>query len=700
MRWWRLDRLPPGLQFDEAYNALDATAVIQGRWAVFFPANGGREPLLTYLQAPLLAALGGDAAMLALRFTCALVAILTVAATYRALSGLWDSHWIGLLGAGYLTASYWHLHFSRYGIRAILAPLWASTAVALWWQITATQPHRQVPAADRRAWLRVALLGAVLALFVYSHPTGRLFPLVLVAHASIRTLRRQTSARRSWSTLAAAAIVAGILLVPLFFSHPADVSLLAVARREHGGMLLPALAAQLAAVLGMFLLRGDPSLLHNRSGLPVFDPLSGLFFVLGTAVLMASWRFATENKDGTARARLGPRQDAAALVGLWLAIMLLPTLLSDRPPNFSRAIAALPAIVALPALGLAFACRTWWRQRCRAVAGAALSLALAWTIAQYFVAFGGRTPAIERSYDRPIMSAYTALEALSGDGAVFLMPVWAEHATFAYLNRHGPVRSFDASDAWLLPAGASRTVNAFPHRERDLANWLKEAGRVYGYAGRKFEIADESDQPLLVAYEVLAAAAGDMKPPRDAPLEPEHWAGGLFGEAIELVGYRYGETAPGELLPIIMTWRARRPISNDWTLFVHLKDEMGQSLGQSDERPANGSYPTSHWQAGDLLIDRAIPRLSAQARGVVRITVGWYDPATGERLPVNGTTEFELVPLRLDDGPHALASVALRLGAGRVAANGGNEGDQAGGATHRRRREDRDTEPGKWEPRP
>ncbi len=676
LRWWRLDRLPPGLQFDEAYNALDAIAVLHGRWAVFFPANGGREPLLTYLQAPLLAALGEDWAMLALRFACALVGLLTIATTYRTLASLWDSRWLGSLAAAYLAFSYWHLHFSRYGIRAILAPLWASLAVGLWWRLTTARPEgratrHRIPATERSAEV---LLGAILAAWLYSHPTGRLFPLVLVADTVSRSLRRRVSARRAWAVLATAGASAACLVAPLalyfarqpaqFVGHPADVSLLAVAQREHGGQPLLALVAQLAAVAGMFLLRGDPSLLHNRSGLPVFDPLTGMLFVVGIGVWLAASSAKGRSQGDSQRAVTPRQQDAAILVGLWLFIMLLPTVFSDRPPNYSRAIAALPAIVSLPALGLLFACRQCRLSRpfrpfrprpCIALAGGCLGVALVWTAAQYFVAFGQHTPGVARSYDVPIMSAYQALAAMAADRAVFVMPVWGEHATFAYLNRHGPVQSLDASDAWLLPAGAHGTVNAFPRREKDVDDWLKEAGRVYGHAGRRLEIPDPTGGPLLVAYEVSAAAAGDMKPPRDAPLEPEHWAGVEFGGRIELVGYRYGATAPGELLPILFVWRARRPVAGDWTLFVHLQDADGRPLGQSDERPANGSYPTNRWREGDILIDRAIPRLSADARGQVHIAIGWYDARSGARLPVAGGTEYLLTPLTLPTDPPARA---------------------------------------------
>ena len=45
LRFYRLGEWPPGPYRDEAYNGLDALGVLNGRHALFFPANNGREPL-------------------------------------------------------------------------------------------------------------------------------------------------------------------------------------------------------------------------------------------------------------------------------------------------------------------------------------------------------------------------------------------------------------------------------------------------------------------------------------------------------------------------------------------------------------------------------------------------------------------------------------------------------------------------------
>ena len=55
LRFWQLDRLPPGLYRDEAVNGLDAIDVLTGQRAgkspFYFETNNGREPAYMYLTA-------------------------------------------------------------------------------------------------------------------------------------------------------------------------------------------------------------------------------------------------------------------------------------------------------------------------------------------------------------------------------------------------------------------------------------------------------------------------------------------------------------------------------------------------------------------------------------------------------------------------------------------------------------------------
>ena len=53
-RYYRLADMPPGLHYDEAFNGIDAAALLATplrQWPIFFTGNFGREPLFNYILA-------------------------------------------------------------------------------------------------------------------------------------------------------------------------------------------------------------------------------------------------------------------------------------------------------------------------------------------------------------------------------------------------------------------------------------------------------------------------------------------------------------------------------------------------------------------------------------------------------------------------------------------------------------------------
>lgn len=658
LRFWQLGRVPPGFQFDEAHNAIDAARVLAGQPAIFFPDNGGREPLLVYLQAPWIALLGRDHTVLAIRLTSAFLGILAVAVLYRFVADTFRDEWLALLAAAFLAVSYWHLHFSRYAIRAILAPLWTTLAIWAWW--AALRPGH--PGGDtvgasqpRNVWAASAAgCGVFMALAVYSHPTGRLIPLILLGHAAFRALVNRPAGGRAWRALAVAGVTAAVLCMPLggffwqhpelFAAHPSDVSLVAVAQAQFDGSVPWALSHHFGAVAGMFFLAGDPSTFHNLPGLPVFDPVSALLAVIGVGVGL-----------GALLARATVRQDRAVLLALWLGVMLLPTVLSDRPPNYSRAIAALPVIILLPAVGLRWLLSQLpGRRRTKVlVATAVIAWAGLWTAWQHFHVFA-RLPQVYYSYDVDKLDAYRALVKLSGDFDVFLAPVWAEHATVAVLNTGGPVRTLDSRDTVVFPAngrGEGRSVLlAMPAKEAEREGWEDSVASWLCDSVTRAEIDDAHGRPLLVTFQISRSLWGPQLRPGcpAAPLGPLVPTDARFGQGLDLLAVRLGAAHPGQELPIVFEWSPTDRIGADLTTFVHLVGPNGEPLGQQDREPGWGSYRTSTWQPGDLIVDRFTPVLDPSAVGPVVVEVGWYDPAGGERLPVGDGTSLRLGPIEVE----------------------------------------------------
>src|SRR5512146_3046374 len=81
LRLYRLDELPPGLHYDEAFNATEAQKVLAGvERPLYFTGDLTEEPLAIYTTSLVFGLVG--ASPWSLRLVSALAGILTVAALY------------------------------------------------------------------------------------------------------------------------------------------------------------------------------------------------------------------------------------------------------------------------------------------------------------------------------------------------------------------------------------------------------------------------------------------------------------------------------------------------------------------------------------------------------------------------------------------------------------------------------------------
>jgi hypothetical protein len=128
---------------------------------------------------------------------------------------------------------------------------------------------------------------------------------------------------------------------------------------------------------------------------------------------------------------------------------------------------------------------------------------------------------------------------------------------------------------------------------------------------------------------------------------PQHELNQLFGQQITLLGYDLTlPTQNSQLNPPNLTltlyWRADAAPTVDYTTFVHLRDSANETVAQKDSPPAEGRYPTSLWDAGEVIVDRITLPLSGLSPGDYTLVVGLYDPISGARLPIPGRPENEL----------------------------------------------------------
>jgi hypothetical protein len=123
-------------------------------------------------------------------------------------------------------------------------------------------------------------------------------------------------------------------------------------------------------------------------------------------------------------------------------------------------------------------------------------------------------------------------------------------------------------------------------------------------------------------------------PPADVTVttvSPQHTLNAAFGNEVTLAGYDWNMNTEGLVTGVTLYWQTDRPPVNDYTIFVHLLDEAGSLVAQADGPPANGAYPTSLWEPGEIIVDKH--ELPITHNGS-RLLVGLYEPVTGQRLPV------------------------------------------------------------------
>lgn len=107
-----------------------------------------------------------------------------------------------------------------------------------------------------------------------------------------------------------------------------------------------------------------------------------------------------------------------------------------------------------------------------------------------------------------------------------------------------------------------------------------------------------------------------------------------FGDRLRLLGYDLVPAAEGQWR-LTLYWQATKPVTEDFTVFVHLVGPGETIWGQHDAPPGGGFFPTSFWLPGDHVADEHDIALRDDAPpGTYELVIGLYRPDTGERLSV------------------------------------------------------------------
>ncbi|MCD6289496.1 MAG: glycosyltransferase family 39 protein, partial [Anaerolineae bacterium] len=459
-RLWQIGTIPPGLFGDEAADGLDALDVLAGRGQVFFPANYGREGLHMFLVAFSFLLLGVNE--LALRFPSIVAGLVTVPMTYwlgkelLKRTPLEDSP-VPLLAAGFLATSFWHVHFSRFGVRGVFTPLMTTIAFWAFWK-----------GINRRDWRWLAGSGIALGIGLYFYTAARLVPVFLGLYLLIEWWINDRNGRPSIlrrlfggvAAMYAAAIIVAVPLLRYFLQHPGSFTsragevFVGNPRVSSGNPIIKSLLALVGNTLQFFIAGlGDRDWFYNLPGRPVFDIITGVLAIVGVIYLVQRWR----------------RRRYLFLL-LWWPVMLIPTFLAvDRIPALPRALGVLPGLYFFPAIGAWYAA-TWAQERVSprdrqvvligALAGALIFHAtMSWW--DYFVTWGHSAGAFD-AFDGDVVAAAHWLNRHPPSGLAYISSDLYRHPSFMLLYEKVPLteffdrrdphlRWFDAREAMLMP---------------------------------------------------------------------------------------------------------------------------------------------------------------------------------------------------------------------------------------------------------
>lgn len=651
LRFWRLQALPPGLHYDEAFNVLGALRVYRGETRlIYFPENNGEEPMHIYLTALLFALtgptpLGGRIVSAASGVVTVVVAYYAGVEMFRGL-GRREAGRVGLLASLFLALWYWPVHYSRVGMEPSMVPMAALVAVLFIWRAIRTRRKRDA-----------LLAGATAALGLYTYPAGRAIPLIVALVVIYHAVLLRAFDRRLLLNLALAAAVALVMSIPLglffldnpewFFLRPQQTLSFSA-----GDSPLRTITQGIRATLFGLFWHGDENWRQNLPGRPMFGPVQFTFFLIGAAACARRIK-----------------QSPYWFLLLWAGVGLLPTVLTTYPPHFGRALGAVPPFALITGLGFwtlrKQISKRWPTVQLSAALRSALAagyvgLAFAYagsrTIDDYFNHWA-RASELFVSFDVGLRAIGEYVAQLPLDQPVYLSPVPSDWYTlrFAVNDDASRLRSFNGRACLVFPAHAGRVAHEIiiVHPGEDNRS-LARLQRLFPRGRYGWQVSNR-EVPYAIEFVIPAGST--------AQVAPMYTSQAIFGERIALLGFDLDRSvaAPGDRLLLRLWWQGLAPVRTDYTVFVHVvgppRPNSGSVLwAQRDARPCDNSFLTTQWSSGEVIWDDYPLDLPADLpAGVYTLTTGLYDLQTGDRLQVRSSE------LQAQDNALTLASLEIRM---------------------------------------
>jgi hypothetical protein len=153
-----------------------------------------------------------------------------------------------------------------------------------------------------------------------------------------------------------------------------------------------------------------------------------------------------------------------------------------------------------------------------------------------------------------------------------------------------------------------------------------------------YSILDGDGTKVLGGWETpqrVVRVVKPLTPPQVESLEIQNLVLRSLGGQVELLGYNLSPITfrPGDPLPLTLFWRAGSDVDKDYIIFLQLQAEDGTGWTLHQEQPANGSYPTTLWEQGEIVREQLDARIPADvSSGQYALTVSLADAGSGEEV--------------------------------------------------------------------
>jgi hypothetical protein len=598
-RWASLSPMGIMLHYDEAWNGIDALALLQQpRLTPFLPNNFGRESGFVYWLIPYLVTLG--ATSFAIRFSATAIGILTLAAAGRLGKELW-----GIKGAFWsvvvLSVFYWHVHFSQQALRANLYVFLGTLTAALMLHAYRTNLHR--------SW---ALGGLALGLsgYTYFASAGWIgYVGILVLGTTILDHKRRQNGILSL-------LIALIVILPIgvyAFCH-FDLFLVrpnAVALNNNGWL------SNIHLWIAAWFQQGDLNHQFNLPGRPILDPITGTLGGLGLVKLTV---FSHRRKLNL------------ILIG-WGIIACLPSLLSNLSPHFLRASGMTIAIALIIGAGihlLGNLCERFVKVKDSEIVASLLLIPVAMITYHDFHLVWVNHPDTFVVMEQHINRATDYLRKhTSPDNYVYFSPFTPAHPVVSFRSRDlepRHVAAFDAHQCLVLPAEHSANYVSLtmydPGFQQRLAQWATVTPLF----------VDSITSNSVPRYSIFTVVPHD---------EPGHYVAS-FGDVlvVKLMQPLDATISAGKELPVVLGIQPLRTLDFAPSLFVHLYGtptpyEGGMVWAQADNQLCV-SYPAHLWRTDEMIVQSFPIKIPSDIPSdKYTIAIGIYPFPAGERLSVS-----------------------------------------------------------------